>query len=59
MKHREAYKHPSFTLLQSDLTALDALAEALCLRNRSEVVRCLIRAEIRKLHLNHKKDVAV
>lgn len=56
-KHKETYsKRPSFTLAKRDLAALDMLAEALCLHSRSEVVRCLIRAEVRRIHRHHKSE---
>lgn len=57
MKPKEIYdKRPSFTLAKRDLAALDMLAEALCLHSRSEVVRCLIRAEVRRIHRHHKNE---
>ena len=47
--------HASFTLAERDLTALDMLAEAHCLRNRSEVVRYLIRRATKNLHKTTKE----
>lgn len=48
-------KHATFTVSERDISALDMLAEALCLRNRSEVVRHLIRQAARK---HHKREAA-
>ena len=42
--------HASFSLSERDFTALDTLAEYYCLRNRSEVVRSLIRNAIENLN---------
>ena len=42
--------HASFTISKRDVSALDMLAEALCLRNRSDVIRHLIRKEVRNIH---------
>ena len=49
-------KHASFTLSERDIQALDMLAEAHCLRNRSDVVRHLVRQAARNLHKHHKKE---
>ena len=57
MNHAEKLmQHASFTLSARDVNALDMLAEALCLRNRSDVVRHLIRKAVRNIHKNTKKD---
>ena len=48
--------HASFTISKRDVSALDMLAEALCLRNRSDVVRHLIRKAVRNIHKNTKKE---
>ena len=57
IKRKEIYdKRPSFTLSARDMAALDMLAEALCLHSRSEVVRCLIRAEVRRIHRHHRNE---
>lgn len=60
MNHREyAMKHPSFTMSERDIAALDMLAEALYLRNRSEVVRYLIRQAAQNIHKpRHKREAA-
>jgi len=57
MNHKEYVTvHASFTLSARDLTALDMLAEAHCLRNRSDVVRYLIRRAIKNLHKTTKEN---
>lgn len=49
MNNKELYKcKPSFSLAERDVQGLDGLAVVLGLRSRSEVVRHLIRAEVRK-----------
>ncbi len=49
--------HASFTISRRDVSALDMLAEALCLRNRSDVIRHLIRKEVRNIHKHpHNKE---
>ena len=49
MNNKELYKcKPSFSLAERDLKGLDSLAVVLGLRSRSEVVRHLIRAEVRR-----------
>lgn len=45
----------SFSLSKRDLEAIDALAEAHCLRNRSEVVRFLVRRAISGLHRHERR----
>lgn len=54
--HEKLMQHASFTLSARDVGALDMLAEALCLRNRSDVVRHLIRQAVRNIHRHTKKE---